>query len=300
MNKEQIVDYVMNTPNNTNKMILRQMLDTYSEQNGVQADWNQNDETAKNYIKNRTHYSKIEEQIFFNKIINFNSDASEEEYGKQGKIRYCYYYEEESNISYNSDEIYVFTIGNDNYTIENTPFEFGNKFLYDDSYEDDGGLYFIDQYRIYLRKNSADLSFKITKLVENIIPIPEKYFPSDLFKYDLILEWRGTNDPTNVDSMFSLGRFSVISGETDKVMTKLGNGEITKIIMLGERRYESEQIYTSYLPVQSVYQLNGILGLTFLLPRNEYTLDTYYMVNIKINEDSNKITGITYKTLQYA
>ncbi len=26
---------------------------------GVQPDWNQNDETAADYVKNRTHYSKI-------------------------------------------------------------------------------------------------------------------------------------------------------------------------------------------------------------------------------------------------
>lgn len=53
MSKQDIVDYVMETPHNTNKAVLEGLVDTAIEESQVQADWSQNDETAKDYIKNR-------------------------------------------------------------------------------------------------------------------------------------------------------------------------------------------------------------------------------------------------------
>ena len=62
MDKQTIVDYIEESPQNTNKAILNQMLDEYAESSGsggsvVQADWGQNDTTALDYVKNRTHYT---------------------------------------------------------------------------------------------------------------------------------------------------------------------------------------------------------------------------------------------------
>ena len=54
MNNQEIVNYVMHTPGNTNPAILKQML----EETSVQSDWNQNDPAAPDYVKNRTHYLK--------------------------------------------------------------------------------------------------------------------------------------------------------------------------------------------------------------------------------------------------
>lgn len=56
MSKQDIVDYVMETPHNTNKAVLEGLVDTAIEESQVQADWSQNDETAKDYIKNRVGY----------------------------------------------------------------------------------------------------------------------------------------------------------------------------------------------------------------------------------------------------
>ena len=50
MDSQEIVNYIMNTPNNTNPAILKQMIE---EKSGTQADWNQNDKNAPDYIKNR-------------------------------------------------------------------------------------------------------------------------------------------------------------------------------------------------------------------------------------------------------
>ncbi len=49
---EKIVEYVMNSPENTNPSVLNSML----KSNKVQPDWNQNDSIAGDYIKNRPFY----------------------------------------------------------------------------------------------------------------------------------------------------------------------------------------------------------------------------------------------------
>lgn len=56
MSKQDVIDYVMETPHNTNRAVLEGLVDTAVEQSQVQADWDQNDEKAKDYIKNRICY----------------------------------------------------------------------------------------------------------------------------------------------------------------------------------------------------------------------------------------------------
>lgn len=58
MSKQDVIDYVMETPHNTNRAVLEGLVDTAVEESQVQADWNQNDETAKDYIKNRICYTE--------------------------------------------------------------------------------------------------------------------------------------------------------------------------------------------------------------------------------------------------
>lgn len=53
MSKQDVIDYVMETPHNTNRAVLEGLVDTAVEESQVQADWSQNDETAKDYVKNR-------------------------------------------------------------------------------------------------------------------------------------------------------------------------------------------------------------------------------------------------------
>lgn len=58
MSKQDVIDYVMETPHNTNRAVLEGLVDTAVEEGQVQADWDQNDETAKDYIKNRICYAE--------------------------------------------------------------------------------------------------------------------------------------------------------------------------------------------------------------------------------------------------
>lgn len=58
MSKQDVINYVMETPHNTNRAVLEGLVDTAVEESRVQADWNQNDKTAKDYIKNRICYEE--------------------------------------------------------------------------------------------------------------------------------------------------------------------------------------------------------------------------------------------------
>ena len=55
MDKTTIVEYIEESPQNTNRAILNQMLDEFADINrSGGANWGQNDPTAKDYVKNRT------------------------------------------------------------------------------------------------------------------------------------------------------------------------------------------------------------------------------------------------------
>lgn len=58
MSKQDVIDYVMETPHNTNRAVLEGLVDTAVEESQVQADWDQNDPAAKDYIKNRICYEE--------------------------------------------------------------------------------------------------------------------------------------------------------------------------------------------------------------------------------------------------
>lgn len=77
MNKENIIDYVAQTPHNSNKKVLDDMLDTLIDDNILQSDWNQNDDTAKDYIKNRPFYEESSLQYFdLTNNLTFKTDTS--------------------------------------------------------------------------------------------------------------------------------------------------------------------------------------------------------------------------------
>lgn len=73
MSKQDVIDYVMETPHNTNRAVLEGLVDTAVEESQVQADWDQNDPAAKDYIKNKptidTALSSTSENAVQNKVV---------------------------------------------------------------------------------------------------------------------------------------------------------------------------------------------------------------------------------------
>lgn len=140
MSKQDVVDYVMETPHNTNRTVLEGLVDTAVEESQVQADWNQNDETAKDYIKNRPggYYIHapvlgISEDITLHAIsatsarfyITFIGEDDDESFDKYDETLILHFFGKEIPISYNTARGYYavyetlngITIGviNDNY-----------------------------------------------------------------------------------------------------------------------------------------------------------------------------------------
>lgn len=73
MSKQDVIDYVMETPHNTNRTVLEGLVDTAVEESQVQADWDQNDTSASDYIKNKptidTALSSTSENVVQNKVV---------------------------------------------------------------------------------------------------------------------------------------------------------------------------------------------------------------------------------------
>lgn len=140
MSKQDVIDYVMETPHNTNRAVLEGLVDTAVEESQVQADWDQNDETAKDYIKNRPggYYIHapvlgISKDITLNAIsatsarfyITFIGEDDDESFDKYDETLILHFFGKEIPISYNTSRGYYvvnetingITIGiiNDNY-----------------------------------------------------------------------------------------------------------------------------------------------------------------------------------------
>lgn len=73
MSKQDVINYVMETPHNTNRAVLEGLVDTAVEESQVQADWDQNDTSASDYIKNKptidTALSSTSENAVQNKVV---------------------------------------------------------------------------------------------------------------------------------------------------------------------------------------------------------------------------------------
>lgn len=140
MSKQDVIDYVMETPHNTNRAVLEGLVDTAVEESQVQADWDQNDPKAKDYIKNRpggyfihAPVLGISEDITLHAIsatsakfyITFIGEDDDESFDKYDETLILHFFGKEIPISYNTAHGYYavnetlngITIGiiNDNY-----------------------------------------------------------------------------------------------------------------------------------------------------------------------------------------
>lgn len=121
MSKQDVIDYVMETPHNTNRAVLEGLVDTAVEESQVQADWGQNDETAKDYIKNRPggYYIHapvlgISKDITLNAIsatsasfyITFIGEDDDESFDKYDETLILHFFGKEIPISYNTSHRY--------------------------------------------------------------------------------------------------------------------------------------------------------------------------------------------------
>ena len=76
MSKQDVIDYVMETPHNTNRAVLEGLVDTAVEESQVQADWSVNNENDPSYVKNRIGYYAEKEAAKNESTITVASEDS--------------------------------------------------------------------------------------------------------------------------------------------------------------------------------------------------------------------------------
>ena len=170
-------------------------LDEIKKYVAVQSDWGQNDETAADYIKNRTHYSTTEEET---KTWSWHLDNSggwmsgtDLEFAT---LLSQYYTNVEITIDGSSD-YYM----DENYNIVDKTSVINT--LYVKLTTDDNGA-FTGAYKVGEHSASwSSCSISIPYSVENIVPLDEKYIPDTIARVEDIPEqvqsdW-SVNDETN-------------------------------------------------------------------------------------------------------
>lgn len=133
----------------------------------VQADWNQNDETASDYVKNRTHYIEESDLVVFNETVAFDENG-------------VYTFSE--SIPLTSGGYYNIQLGDNVYSGTVMNFK-GNKLYFTTS---NSVKNYFDNTTIYIQEfANKTIALKITKLGTNVI-IDEKFLPSNVAKTDNI------------------------------------------------------------------------------------------------------------------
>lgn len=151
MNNQDVIDYVINTPNNTNPVILKQMLKEQDFEN--RPDWNQNNPAEPDYIKNKpTKLTEFENDLFYNDMELFQSLTYEDfapvymsdENGEQTEeVEYLYYIGDSYLEWFNSTDSIYFKC---NYEVDGEVFSIN----YGESSVESGYLEEDTQYGFYI------------------------------------------------------------------------------------------------------------------------------------------------------
>lgn len=182
MSKQEIVDYVMDTPHNINPAILNQKLDEME----VQPDWNQNDPTAPDYVKNRPFYTEGKEAVLINGDFKSFSQASNDFIATNIEITfvegesYTLYVNGESRgtVIYTDGDHVIFGSGYDSWQVLSN-----------------GGIAHF--------AGSGTYTIKFVQGVETVHKLDEKYLPNRVFIIDTTASDFGNkvSDPTYGDSV---------------------------------------------------------------------------------------------------
>lgn len=172
MTDEKIIEYVMDSPENTNPSVLDSML----KSNKVQPDWEQNDETAPDYVKNRPFYVSddlVEVEIMSATTVSFSDSGV-------GGIMGAYYHEgfdpvegRTYKISWDgTDYICICKLFNEYLYFGNTGLlggdDTGEPFLF----QPDSHLY------VFTTESAAEHVIAISEYTPKIVTIDPKFLPS--------------------------------------------------------------------------------------------------------------------------
>ncbi len=143
------------------------------------ADWNQNDEFAPDYVKNRTHYKTISEKLPFTAYeITFENQTLEFEE---------YYGSYKSYISGNNEN-YKYPLSNAIYYIVFDDIEYECRATRGDLYTEDFSIYFYEEgLEIYHRNIGAGShTLSIYEVIETYYQLPSKYLAEQVIELSAV------------------------------------------------------------------------------------------------------------------
>ena len=176
--KDDIIKYVQHTPENTNPSVLGGLLSDLQERKSIQPDWNQNDETAADYVKNRPFYKgkgkktlasyyALNVSTQYNDtyyVVDLRSGLSDINDGDNITVEICYNYGE--FISYTNVPITTYYAG-------------GGTYLFDYLGDQDGYPFKITSNKAYFTQ-SGTYHLRIYKEdIDVFFTIPVEYLPME-------------------------------------------------------------------------------------------------------------------------
>ena len=255
MTNKEVIDYVLYTPNNTNPSILRQKLEEQDFEN--RPDWNQNDPTAPDYVKNRTHYSETVEEM----VIEEAPSEFEDIFGN-GSV---YFAEFDSGVDFVDGGNYNVTFNSERYSfVYNSDSGYIGNLSLDDAGEDTGEPFLTDGWCVWTKANEP-CTIRITHMVEQVTVIPKKYLPPEEYDMVVVAEWDNGADLSNFRN------YVVAIGTSPEVIGKIRNHKQTKVALILSRDAGSEIITVTHTPFSVSAVGIGTLRLSFFVKYNETT-----------------------------
>ena len=137
---------------------------------GAQPDWNQNDNTKPDYVKNRPFYAEdpVETVLLEEQDVTFANDESDPSFNFKASP------EDINHIKVTWDGAEYICIPQ----IYSDYIEFGNKFIDDDTREDTGEPFYYDGEVFYTDSSADSHQIKVSKLSNKVIKIEPNYIPN--------------------------------------------------------------------------------------------------------------------------
>ena len=137
---------------------------------GVQPDWNQNDATQPDYVKNRPFYAEdpVETVLLEEQAVTFTDGASDPSFNFKASP------EDINHIKVTWDGTEYICIPQ----IRSDYIKFGNKFIDDDTCEDTGEPFYYDGEDFYTDSSADSHQIKVSKLSNKVIKIEPNYIPN--------------------------------------------------------------------------------------------------------------------------
>lgn len=285
MTNKEVIEYVQHTPHNINPVILKQKLEQQDFEN--RPDWNQNDPSAPDYVKNRTHYvEQVEEVVVERTAVPPFDNRGESMLFLANDI--SSWNGVDVNVILN-DAVYNLTVyGNGSISEVGRP----NRFEHPN---DDNTPFTIifepDRLTVCLSGPPATQEpvLGITRIVEKSHPLDPKYLQCDLmFKVGCTGFAHPKFDP------LQMTKPTIIRGSLEAVLEKLANGEIpvVKVQYMGiwDKKYTFPAAYGGEF-ICDTWLYNDAIFFTHDIPNVEGKMTTQITM---FPDDLNAIEMMIY------